>query len=297
MRDKMKNVNIEYNVIYEEFLLNSLFRNINHKSKNNIKNFLARGNVLVDGHIVTRYNYPLKLGQKVKVNMQQVKSKLSRSDIDIIYEDNEIIVVNKPAGLLSIATETEVTSTAYHFVMNYLKNKNENQKVFIVHRLDKDTSGVLMFAKNEKVKFMFQDHWNDIVKNRHYLAIVEGVMEQDKDTIKTWLKENEKHLIYSSHKAGDGDEAITRYEVISRKTNYTLLNVYIDTGRKNQIRVHMNDLKHPIVGDKKYGSKTNPIKRLGLHACELELVHPVTNKFLHFEAPTPDEFNKLFKNI
>lgn len=293
----MKNINVEYDVICECLLLDSLYRNVKNKSKNNIKNFLARGNVLVDGRIITRYNYPLKIGQKVVVNMQQVKNKLSRVDIDIIYEDKEIIVINKPAGLLSIATEKEVNDTAYHYVMKYLKNKNDNQKVFIIHRLDKDTSGVLMFAKNENVKFMFQDKWNDLVEKRHYLAIVEGVMEKDKDTIKTWLKENEKHLMYSSHKPGDGDEAITRYQVKKTNPKYSLLDVYIDTGRKNQIRVHMKDLHHPIIGDKKYGSNTNPIKRLGLHAYVLELKHPVTNKLLHFEAPVPIEFNKLFKGI
>lgn len=289
----MKNINIEYAVICESLLLDSLYRNVNHKSKNNIKNFLARGNVYVDGRMVTRYDYPLKLGQKVMVKMQQVNTTIFRSSIDILFENEEIIVVNKPAGLLSIATENEITNTAYHHVMRYLKNKNEHNKIFIIHRLDKDTSGVLMFAKNEQIKFLFQDNWDKIIRVRHYLAIVEGNVKKEKDTIKSFLKENRNHIVYSSD--SDGDLAITHYQVKQRNNNYTLLDVFIDTGRKNQIRVHMQDLKCPIVGDKKYGSKTSPIKRLGLHAYVLELVHPITNKTLHFEAPVPEEFNTLFE--
>jgi len=285
--------NIEYVVICEGLLLDSLYRNIKHKSKNTIKNFLARGNVAVDGRVVTKYNYPLKLGQKVVVNMQQINKKIYRSNIDILYEDEEIIVINKPHGLLSIATEKDKTNTAYHVVGRYLKNKNENNKIFIIHRLDKDTSGVLMFAKNEETKFLFQDNWDKIVKKRHYLAIVEGNIKKEKDTIKSYLKENKNHIVYSSSKK-DGDLAITHYQVKQRSNKYTLLDVFIDTGRKNQIRVHMHDIKHPIIGDKKYGSKTNPIKRLGLHAYVLELVHPVTNKTLRFEAAIPQEFSKLF---
>ncbi len=285
--------NIEYVVICEGLLLDSLYRNIENKSKNTIKNFLARGNVHVDGHVVTKYNYPLKLGQKVMINTQQVSNKIYRSSIDILYEDKEIIVINKPAGLLSVATERDKENTAYHYVMRYLKNKNENNKIFIIHRLDQDTSGVLMFAKDEKIKFLYQDNWDKIIRIRHYLAVVEGNKIKEKGTIKSYLKENINHVVYSSDK--DGDLAITNYQVKLKKENYTLLDVFIDTGRKNQIRVHMHDLKCPIVGDKKYGSNRNPIKRLGLHAYVLELVHPVTNKLLHFEAPVPEEFNKLFK--
>ncbi len=284
--------NVEFIVKEDGYLQSFLLSNITNKSKNNIKSLLARGNISVDGSVVTKYNYPLKKGQKIIINNFKGTNKDSR--LNILYEDKEIIVINKQPGLLSISTDKETNNTAYHFVREYVKSKNNKNKVFIVHRLDQHTSGILMFAKNEKFKHLIQNNWDEITLNRGYIAIVEGYLKEDKGTIESWLKQTNSLMVYSSNKKGDGKHAITHYKKIKSNNKYTLLDIKIDTGRKNQIRVHMKDIGHSIVGDKKYGSKINPIKRLGLHANLLEINHPITKKIMRFEAPIPEVFVKLF---
>ena len=220
--------------------------------------------------------------------------KKTRSKLPIIYEDDDLIVINKPSGLLSIASDNEKSSTAYRMLSDYVQQKDKHNRIFVVHRLDEDTSGVLMVAKNVKIQQALQEHWNDIVKKRGYYAIVEGVMEKQSDTIKTYLKKNSQNLMYSSKKAGDGQLAITHYKVIKSNSKYSLLDVNIDTGRKNQIRVHLGERGHYIIGDDKYGEPSNPIKRLGLHAYELDFIHPFTGRLVKFTAPMPKEFSTLF---
>jgi 23S rRNA pseudouridine1911/1915/1917 synthase len=276
----------------EDTLLNYLLTNIENKSKNNIKTLLKNNNIFVNNKSTTKYDYPLKKGDIIEIRYSVEVN--DRTKIDIIYEDDDVIVINKPAGLLSIATDNEKEMTAYSLVSSYLKDRNKNSKVFIIHRIDKDTSGVLMLSKKESIKDIFQDNWNDIVKKRGYIAVVEGKITKD-GTVKSWLKETKTNLVYSSNREGDGKEAITNYHVIKSNDNYSLLEVDIKTGRKNQIRVHMKDINHSIIGDKKYGSTIDPLKRLGLHANVLELIHPLTKKTLHFETQVPSNFYKLFK--
>ena len=216
-----------------------------------------------------------------------------KDKLDIIYEDKEIIVVNKPSKLLTISTENEKEKTLFHKVIAYEKKKNKNNKVFIVHRLDRDTSGIVLFAKSEELKRKFQDNWDSLVKLREYVAIVEGKPPKDKGTVRSWLKETKTLLVYSSHRMGDGKEAITHYRKVMGNNKFTMLDIIIDTGRKNQIRVHMKDIGCPIVGDKKYESKTNPIRRMGLHANKLVLMHPVTNVEMTFECDIPSSFIKV----
>lgn len=210
----------------------------------------------------------------------------------ILYEDKYIIVVDKPSGILSISTDKEKEKTMFHYVLEYLKKKNKNNKVFIVHRLDKDTSGIMIFAKDMKTKNYFQNNWDKI--ERKYVAIVEGVVLKEKDEIRSYLKETKTLLTYSS-KDKSGKLAITRYKKICSNNNYSLLEINILTGRKNQIRVHMKDINHPIIGDKKYGSKINPINRLGLCANSVKFIHPVTKKEMHIEITIPNNFSKLFE--
>jgi len=210
----------------------------------------------------------------------------------ILYEDKYIIVVDKPSGILSISTDKEKEKTMFHYVLEYLKKKNKNNKVFIVHRLDKDTSGIMIFAKDMKTKNYFQNNWDKI--ERKYVTIVEGVVLKEKDEIRSYLKETKTLLTYSS-KDKSGKLAITRYKNICENNNYSLLEINILTGRKNQIRVHMKDINHPIIGDKKYGSKTNPINRLGLCANSIKFIHPVTKKEMHIEVAIPSNFLKLFE--
>ena len=217
-----------------------------------------------------------------------------KEKLDIIYEDKDLIVVNKPSGLLTISTEKEKVNTLFHKVLIYEKKKNKNNKIFIVHRLDKDTSGLVIFAKNMNIKNKLQNDWDNLVKLREYTAIVEGIPEEKEKTIKSWLKETKTLMTYSSSREGDGLLAITKYKVIASRNKLSLLKIEIKTGRKNQIRVHMKDIGHPIIGDKKYSSKRNPIRRLGLHANRLIIMNPITKKELTFECDVPNSFISLF---
>jgi len=216
---------------------------------------------------------------------------MKKEKLDIIYEDKFIIVVNKKSGLLTIATNNEKENTLYHQVYTYLKQKHKNNKVFIVHRLDKDTSGLVLFAKTEDIKYKLQDNWDNT--KRYYYAIVNGIVKKEKDVIKSYLKETKTLLVYSSNDNKNGKLAITEYEKIKNNDKYSLLKIDIKTGRKNQIRVHLNDISHSIVGDKKYGIGNNPIKRLCLHAYYLEFIHPVTKEVLKLENKYPNTFNKI----
>ena len=210
----------------------------------------------------------------------------------IIYEDKYIIAVNKPSGILSVSTDKEKTRTMFHEVLEYEKKKNKNNKIFIIHRLDKDTSGIMIFAKNMKIKNYFQENWEKI--DRRYIAIVEGNVKKEESEIRSYLKETKTLLTYSS-KDKNGKLAITRYKKIKSNNLYSMLEINILTGRKNQIRVHMNDIGNSIIGDKKYGAKTNPIKRLGLCAHKLSFIHPITKQKIDLEISIPKEFQKIFE--
>ena len=283
----------QYPVKKECELLSFLLETFSTQSRNSVKSLLGSHRVSVDGAPVTQFNFKLYPGDTVIISTSPIKKK-TRSRLPIIYEDDEIIVINKPSGLLSIASDKEKSSTAYRMLSDYVQQKDKHNRVFVVHRLDEDTSGVLMVAKNVKIQQALQEKWNDIVSKRGYYAIVEGVMEKPSGTIKSYLKKNTQNMMYSSKKPGDGQLAITHYKVIKSNEQYTLLDVNIDTGRKNQIRVHLGEMGHHIVGDDKYGEPSNPIKRLGLHAYELDLTHPITGKKMKFTAPTPKEFGALF---
>lgn len=217
---------------------------------------------------------------------------MKKSDkLDIIYEDKFLLVVNKPTHLLTIATEDERINTLYHKAYEYLKKKNKNNKIFIVHRLDRDTSGIIVFAKSEEMKRKLQDNWNELASVREYIAVVEGKVDKP-GTIKEYLAENKALITYVTTK-DKGKLAITNYEPISFTNGQSVLKVTIETGRKNQIRVGLANLKHPIIGDKKYGSTKNPLRRLCLHASRLCLTNPITKESHEFIAKTPQEF-KIF---
>ena len=277
----------KYIVKENEILIEFLKKMFSNLSKNSVKSLLHNEKVFVNGNMTTKYNYELNAGDIV-----EIREKIAKN-IDIIYEDKDIIVINKPSGLLTVATEKEKNKTAYHLVMEYLKKKNKNNRIFIIHRLDKDTSGIIMFAKNERAKHLYQDNWNDIVKKRCYYAVIDGKMENKEGTIKSYLKEN-GNMVYSV-KDRSGKLAITEYKVLKERKNISLLDINLKTGRKNQIRVHMKENKTPILGDLKYGEKSKLINRLALHAYKLELVNPVTKKLLTFEINMPNEFKMLFK--
>ena len=277
-------------------LLEFLLETLKGQSRNSVKSLLTNHRVSVDGAPISQYNFQLTKGDVVIISKTPIHKK-TRSNLPIIFENEEFIVINKPSGLLSIASDKEKGSTAYRMLTDYVQQIDKHNRIYVVHRLDEDTSGVLMVAKNEKIRDLLQDKWNDLVSKRGYYAIVEGKLKEKSGTIKSYLKKNSQNMMYSSKKAGDGQLAITHYKVIAESDKYSLLDVNIDSGRKNQIRVHLGDLGHHVIGDDKYGNPSNPIKRLGLHAYELDLEHPQTHKKLTFKAPIPKEFLALFPNV
>ncbi len=233
----------------EGTLLDYLYTHLDIPKKK-IKQYLTHEAIYVNNNKTTKYNYPLHPGMTIAIDTDS-KNK-SSLPFDVLFEDDHIIVVNKPSGLLTIATAKEKEKTLYHIVREYLVSKNKNARVFIVHRLDKDTSGIVVLAKDEKTKNRLQENWNEYVSLREYVAVVHGVLKKKEDRIIQNLKETKTNLVYVSRN-DDGKEAITNYKVIKANDNYSELSINIETGRKNQIRVAMASIKHPIVGDKKYG--------------------------------------------
>lgn len=284
----------EYIVEEEMILIDYLRKTFTKLSKNNIKSLLSKEMITVNNAVQTRYDYIVKKGDKVVIRDTKIKVKRYNKDINIIYEDDDLLVINKPAGLLTIATNKEKDFTLYHFASNYVKEKNKNNKIFIIHRLDKETSGIVVFAKNQKTKNLFQNSWDKNILFRGYYAVVEGTLEKKEGTIKSYLTENNEYMVYSTNQK-DGKLAITDYKVVKENKKYSLLDINIKTGRKNQIRVHMKENGNIIVGDKKYGSNINPINRMALHAYKLEFIDPRTNKKMSFKTNMPTIFNKIIK--
>ena len=285
--------NPEFLVDEKNTLLPFLLTSLSNRSRNYIKGALKRGQITVDGAVCTDYAHALSPGTRIGVMLGQLTPEVKMS-IPVIYEDDDIIVIDKPAGMLSVSTDKERENTAYHIVTEYMKSRPAPGRVFIVHRLDRDTSGVMLLAKNERVKQALQENWEDNAARRGYIAVVEGEVLPREGRISSWLKQTKTLLVYSSDKAGDGKQAITNYSVLQAAGGYSLLDISLETGRKNQIRVHMNDMGHPVVGDKKYGARTNPLKRLGLHAHKLTIKNPITSEEMTFESKMPKIFKKPF---
>lgn len=282
-----------YSVKEASELMDFLMNKIDGISRTTAKSLLSKRMVMVDNVIRTQYNHPLKSGMKVQVSKNKGNKEFRSSLLKLVYEDAYLLVVDKREGLLTIGTDKQKERTAHSILNEYVQRSGKNHRIYVVHRLDRDTSGLLVFAKDEKTKITLQDYWDRIVKDRRYVAVVSGEVEKDGGTITSWLKDNKVFITYSSMTNNGGDKAITHYKVIKRANGYSLLELELETGRKNQIRVHMQDLKHPVLGDVKYGDGNNPIGRLALHAYKLSFYHPVTDELLEFETPYPSEFRKI----
>lgn len=278
MKKDILKVDINSNLL--DFISNK--KNI---SKKKIKKYAKYNMILVNNKTVNNVNTLVK--EKDIVTIYYDNKVINDFNIEIIYEDKDIIVINKPHSLLSISNSKEKEITAFKMVREYVRKNNPNIYLFVIHRLDEDTSGVLMFAKNEKTKKIFQDNWNNIVKKRIYLAVVSGNLP-DKGVFHSFLKENKIGKVYSSK---TGKEAITEYKVLKRYKDRTLVEVNILTGRRNQIRVHFSENGNTIIGDKKYGSKIKA-NRMMLHALKLELIDPRNGNLTTFSADIPLEFDR-----
>lgn len=283
--------NIKLKVTSSDTLINFLRENLTNKSKNNIKTMIVNNQIYVNNKVQNKILYNLNKNDFVEIRPYRSKNK--ENNINILYEDEDIIVVDKPYGLLSISTDKEKEHTMYHMVSKYVKEKNKNNKIFVIHRLDKDTSGIILFAKSEKIKNLFQNNWNEDIIERRYYAVVHGTISKGDYQIKSYLVENNNFVTCSTPNKHIGKLAITNYSVIRNNNKYSLLDVDIKTGRKNQIRVHLSENKHPIVGDKKYGKDEKNYKRLYLHAYKIKFVDPRTNKIIEFKTNMPKEFKSM----
>lgn len=282
-----------YTPAVETRLLEFLFASMPGRKRTNVKELLRHNQVKVNDEVTTQFDIPLTSADTVYVNLTREFPRFYNRRLKIVYEDDDIIVANKGYGLLSIGNDKVREGTAYSILKDYLKWVDPRQKIFIVHRLDRDTSGLMMFAKNIQAKETMQHNWNNMVLNRTYVAVVEGNVENDEGTIRTYLAENSRYEVYVTENPEEGQLAVTRYKVLKRKNGYTLMELELDTGRKNQIRVHMKHIGHPIAGDRRYGAKSSPIHRLALHARTLCFAHPATRREMDFSTPIPASFVKM----
>ena len=288
MNEKKK----EIQVLQEDTLLNCLSQNLKDLSNKQIKSYIKHQMVEVDKKVITNSSTLIKKDSTIVIYF--TKRLVPKINLEIIYEDEDLIAINKPSGLLSISNPKEKEQTAFRLVSDYIKVNNPKAKLFVVHRLDQDTSGVLLFSKNLKLKEKLQDNWDSLVKKREYTCAVIGKMP-DNGRFETYLAMNHFQIVYSTSNKELGKLAITNYKTVTYKNHYSLLKVEIETGRRNQIRVHMSENGHPIAGDKKYGAKVNPIGRLALHASELDLIDPRNKKLLVLKSETPKEILNLVK--
>jgi 23S rRNA pseudouridine1911/1915/1917 synthase len=262
-------------------------------SKNAVKKLLEHGRVKVNGAITRLGKIQLRAGDRVEIGAKAFVKRLT-DDLEILYEDEHLLVINKNAKLLTVATEKEKQATAYAYLYDYVKAQKPGNKIFIVHRLDKKASGILVFARSEAVKRKLQAQFETHDIDRTYIAIVQGRVKDESGTVQNYLAENRAYKVYVTDDDKEGRLAVTHYHVRRRVAGYTWLEITTETGRKHQIRVHLAGLGHPVIGDKEYGSAKNPLQRLGLHASRLGFVHPVTGKKMAFEAEAPAAFRKMF---
>lgn len=283
----------EFKVYKSTTLLDFLFFKMPDLPKKTVKGLLSHHQVAVGGVPISQFDYPLYEEDVVTVSKNRIAKRESKG-LKVLFEDEDIIAIDKPSGLLSVASEREKGKTAYRMVSDYLDPRGKSRHVFVVHRLDEDTSGVLVFAKNIETREALQNAWQDIVSKRGYYAIVEGIMEKEEGTLKDYLYQDNFQLVRVSKTPGKGKLAITNYRLVKSNNGLSLLDVNIDSGRKNQIRVQLGHIGHHVIGDDKYGEPVDPLKRLGLHAYELAFVNPLTKKEYDLVSPMPETFKSLF---
>ena len=263
------------------------------ESRTKIKSTLSGHGIKVNNKIVTQFDFPLQAGMRISVSKSKQNMEFKNRYVHIVYEDRYLLIVDKKPGILSMAAGHS-TLNVKTVLDDYLKQTRQHCTAHIVHRLDRDTSGLMVYAKDKETELVFESDWHNIVFDRRYVAVLSGVMEQDEGTVESWLKDNKAYFTYSSSYDNGGKYALTHYRVLARTDAHSLVEFKLKTGRKNQIRVHAIELGHPVCGDVKYGNGDNPIDRLCLHAYRLCLYHPVTHKPMEFETEIPRSFTSLF---
>ena len=276
-------------------LLAFLFASLPEVKKTKVRNWLKHESILVNDRVRTQYNHPLVPGDVVSIRSEKIVRTINTlpKSMKIHFEDAHLIVVDKPKNLLAIASEAERENTAYVYLTDYVRggNPRSHERIFIVHRLDRETSGLMVFAKTGEAKDLLQENWDQ--GEKHYLAVVEGSPPADQGTLESDLDEANPYKVYSVPQSDTTPHAITHYKVLKRATRMSLVELRLETGRRHQIRVQLAEIGCPIVGDEKYSARTDPAKRLGLHACFLKFRHPISNAVMEFSSPLPQELAKL----
>ena len=264
------------------------------QSKSSVKSILKHGQVFLNGKSVTHFDTPLNADDEIFISHEKGEVSFNHPQLKIVWEDSELIVVDKKDGLLSVSDSPTQERTAYFLLSQYVKKIDPRNKIFILHRLDKGTSGLMMFAKNRNIQEYLRSNWHESITRRSYVALIEGVPEIKKDTIVTYLAENSRMKVYCTDPQ-NGKEAVSHYNVVKSNNSYSLIEVDLETGRKNQIRAQMEYIGYPVAGDPKYSAQTDPAGRLMLHARRLFFIHPATGQEMRFETPIPKQFSNILK--
>lgn len=292
--DSKRGMYAVYTVEEDAQLLDWLIANLKGLSRNKVKDTLHGRGIKVNGKIVTQFDYPLTRGMKISVSKSKKNDTFKSRYVNLVYEDPYLVVIEKKPGILSMAAGHKSLNVKT-VLDDYFRQTKQRCTAHVVHRLDRDTSGLMVYAKDMQTEQTLEHEWHNIVYDRRYVAVVSGEMEEDEGTIANWLKDNKGYVTYSSPVDNGGKYAVTHFHVLDRTTEHSLVEYKLETGRKNQIRVHSADMNHPVCGDVKYGNGDDPIHRLCLHAYMLHFFHPVTRARMEFETPIPSQFRMLFK--
>lgn len=281
-------ITVKENAPLLEYLINNV-----SESRSKLKATLQGRGIAVNGRMVTQFDYQLKAGDKIIISRHKKQNQFKSRYVKIVYEDRWLVVVEKNIGILSMAAGHSSLNVKSVLDDYFLKSR-QKCRAHVVHRLDRDTSGLMVYAKDIETEQILEHNWHQIVYDRRYVAVVSGEMEQDNGTIANWLKDNKAYITYSSPTDNGGKYAVTHYQVLNRTTEQSLVEYKLETGRKNQIRVHSADMGHPVCGDVKYGNGDDPLHRLCLDAYMLCFTHPVTGEPMEFSTPIPTAFRSLF---
>lgn len=281
-------ITVKENAPLLEYLINNV-----SESRSKLKATLQGRGIAVNGRMVTQFDYQLKAGDKIIISRHKKQNQFKSRYVKIVYEDRWLVVVEKNIGILSMAAGHSSLNVKSVLDDYFLKSR-QKCRAHVVHRLDRDTSGLMVYAKDIETEQILEHNWHQIVYDRRYVAVVNGEMEQNNGTIANWLKDNKAYITYSSPTDNGGKYAVTHFQVLNRTTEHSLVEYKLETGRKNQIRVHSADMGHPVCGDMKYGNGDDPLHRLCLHAYMLCFTHPVTGEPMEFSTPIPTAFRSLF---
>lgn len=281
-------ITVKENAPLLEYLINNV-----SESRSKLKATLQGRGIAVNGRMVTQFDYQLKAGDKIIISRHKKQNQFKSRYVKIVYEDRRLVVVEKNIGILSMAAGHSSLNVKSVLDDYFLKSR-QKCRAHVVHRLDRDTSGLMVYAKDIETEQILEHNWHQIVYDRRYVAVVSGEMEQNNGTIANWLKDNKAYITYSSPTDNGGKYAVTHFHVLNRTTEHSLVEYKLETGRKNQIRVHSADMGHPVCGDMKYGNGDDPLHRLCLHAYMLCFTHPVTGEPMEFSTPIPTAFRSLF---